>query len=77
MTPKSAIEILVAFCADGITVEVTHRSSRRLFGLVGLAPLRDEVSPPRRAEPGRGRGRPPMIKAEVEPPLAPPPPPTQ
>jgi hypothetical protein len=37
--------------------------------------LRDEVSPPRRAEPGRGRGRPPMIKADVEPPLAPQPPP--
>jgi hypothetical protein len=37
--------------------------------------LRDEVSPPRRAEPGRGRGRPPIIKADVEPPLTPPPPP--
>jgi hypothetical protein len=75
MAPKSAIEILAGFCADGIAVEVTHRSSRRLFGLVGLAPLRDEVSPPRRSEPGRGRGRPPSIKVDIEQPPPPTPPP--
>ena len=56
------------FCGDGIAVEVTHRSKRRLFGLAGLAPLRDEVAPPRRPEPGRGRGRPPAIRIEAEPP---------
>ncbi|HKM63352.1 MAG TPA: hypothetical protein VJY39_12775 [Acidisphaera sp.] len=48
----------------GIVVEVTRRSKRRLFGLADLAPLRDEVVPPRRPEPGRGRGRPPLIQPE-------------
>ena len=59
MAMKNALELLDSFCADGIAIEVTHRSRRRLFGLAGLAPLRDEVLPPRRPEPGRGRGRPP------------------
>ena len=53
--------LLDDFCAAGIAVEVTHRSKRRLFGLAGLAPLRDEVRPPHRPEPGRGRGRPPLV----------------
>ena len=75
MAAKNAIELLAGFCRDGIAVEVTHRSKRRLFGLAGLAPLRDEVAPPRRPEPGRGRGRPPAIRIEAEPPPAPPPPP--
>src|ERR1017187_982034 len=66
MAVKNALELLTGFCADGITIEVTHRSKRRLFGLAGLAPLRDEISPPRRPEPGRGRGRPPTIRSEVE-----------
>ena len=73
MAVKNALELLAGFCADGITIEVTHRSKRRLFGLAGLAPLRDEISPPRRPEPGRGRGRPPTIRLEVEPLLAVPP----
>ena len=67
MAMKNALELLDGFCADGIAVEVTHRSKRRLFGLAGLAPLRDEVSPPRRPEPGRGRGRPPAIRIDAEP----------
>jgi hypothetical protein len=33
---KNALELLDSFCADGIAIEVTHRSKRRLFGL-GLA----------------------------------------
>ena len=73
MAVKNALELLTGFCADGITIEVTHRSKRRLFGLAGLAPLRDEISPPRRPEPGRGRGRPPTIRLEVEPRQASPP----
>ena len=52
-------------------VEVTRRSKRRLFGLAGLAPLRNEVAPPRRPERGRGRGRPPLIEAEEPPPTLP------
>jgi hypothetical protein len=67
MAMKNALELLDSFCADGIVVEVTHRSKRRLFGLKGLAPLRDEVAPPRRPEPGRGRGRPPAIRTDGEP----------
>ena len=58
MAVKNATQLLDDFCAAGIAVEVTHRSKRRLFGLTGLAPLRDVVRPPYRPEPGRGRGRP-------------------
>jgi hypothetical protein len=73
MAVKNAIALLDEFHAAGIVVEVTHRSKRRLFGLAGLAPLRDQVRPPRRPEPGRGRGRPPNILflEEVEPPSLP------
>jgi hypothetical protein len=60
MSVKHAIALLDGFLAAGIVVEVTHRAKRRLFGLAGLAPLRDQVAPPRRPEPGRGRGRPPI-----------------
>ena len=67
MAVKNASALLAAFCAAGIAVEVTHRSARRLFGLAGLAPLRDGVAPPRRAVPGRGRGRPPHPPAEDAP----------
>jgi hypothetical protein len=58
MAVKNAAFLLDAFCAAGIAVEVTHRSKRRLFGLAGLAPLRDAVRPPARPDPTRGRGRP-------------------
>ncbi len=71
MAVKNAIALLVALAEAEIVVEVTHRSKRRLFGLAGLAPLRDEVAPPRRPEPGRGPGRPPAIREEVA--LPPPP----
>jgi hypothetical protein len=73
MALKNALELLAGFCAEGIAVEITHRSKRRLFGLAGLAPLRDEVMPPWRPEPGRGRGRPPMVRIEEAPSLPPPP----
>ena len=63
MAVKNAIALLDSFAEAGI-VEVTRRSKRRLFGLAGVAPLRDEVAPPRRPEPGRGRGRPPLIEPE-------------
>ena len=61
MAVKNATQLLDDFCAAGIAIEVTHRSKRRLFGLTGLAPLRDVVRPPYRPEPGRGRGRPPLM----------------
>ena len=54
MAVKNAAALLDAFCAAGIAVEVTHRSKRRLFGLTGLAPLRDAVRPPYRPDPTRG-----------------------
>ena len=76
MAVKNAAKLLDGFCADGIAIEVTHRSKRRLFGLAALAPLRDEVAPPRRPEHGRGRGRPPVHPAEeaiTEPLICPPP----
>lgn len=55
---RTAIRILDGLVAAGVAVEVTHRSKRRLFGLQGLAPLREIVRPPRRADRDRGRGRP-------------------
>lgn len=71
MAVSNATILLTDFCAEGIAVEVSHRSRRRLFGLVGLAPLRAATSPPRRPEPGRGRGRPPNVTEDVEAPLLP------
>ncbi|WP_439548900.1 hypothetical protein [Falsiroseomonas sp.] len=68
---KSALAILDALRRDGIAVEVTGRAARRLFGLAGLAPLAAAVAPPRRPEPGRGRGRPRLLPPPDE---APPPP---
>jgi hypothetical protein len=71
MATQNAAHLLGRFCADGIAIEVTHRSKRRLYGLAALAPLRDGVAPPRRPEPGRGRGRPPILPVEdviVDPP---------
>ena len=55
---KNATALLDVFCSMGIAVEVTHRSKRRLFGLAGLASLREAAAPPSRPVPGRGRGRP-------------------
>ncbi|WP_287787897.1 hypothetical protein [Acidiphilium sp.] len=70
---KNAIRILDELLAAEIAVEVTHRSKRRLFGLKGLAPLRDVVRPPYRPDPTRGRGRPrhPIAAEDTE--IAPPP----
>jgi hypothetical protein len=58
MSIKSATDLLDRFVAAEIAVEVTHRSARRLFGLVGMAPVRDVTTAPRRPVAGRGRGRP-------------------
>jgi hypothetical protein len=77
MAVKNASHLLDEFCAAGIAVEVTHRSKRRLYGLAGLAPLREAVRGPYRPEPGRGRGRPRRNDGEapaenvVPPPLPP------
>ena len=72
MAVKNATALLDRFCRDGIAIEVTHRSKRRLYGLSGLAPLRDGVAAPRRPELGRGRGRPPLHRPEPAPlPLTP------
>ena len=73
MAVKNATALLDDLTSIGVAVEVTHRSKRRLFGLQRMAPLRDEVAPPRRPEPGRGRGRPPAWLTEEAPaPAAPP-----
>jgi len=58
MSLKAAYLHLERFLDDGLVIEVTHRSARRLFALNGLAPLREAVQPPRRPMPGRKRGRP-------------------
>ena len=70
MSIKSAIELLDRLVAEEIVVEVTHRSARRLFGLSGMAPVREATAPPRRPEPGRGR---PSLASEAAIIEAPPP----
>jgi hypothetical protein len=74
MALKNAAALLDAFRAAGLVIEVTHRSKRRLFGLAGLASLREAVAAPRRPEPGRSRGRPALIIEEPELPISRPPP---
>jgi hypothetical protein len=66
MAVKNAVLLLDRFCSRGIAIEVTHRCKRRLFGLAELAPLREGVAPPRRPEPGRARGRPPIPPRDDE-----------
>jgi hypothetical protein len=61
---KTAIRLLDGLGTAGIAVEVTGRSKRRLFGLKDMAPLGQAVRPPYRPEPGRGRGRPPILAFE-------------
>jgi hypothetical protein len=63
---KNALRLLDELCAAEIAIEVTHRSKRRLFGLAGLAPLRDVVRLPYRPERNRGPGR-PRHETEEEP----------
>jgi hypothetical protein len=70
---KSAIRLLDGLVVAGVAVEGTHRSKRRLFGLEGMGPLGAAVRPPYRPEPGRGRGRPPILAVEDD--IAGPPPP--
>ena len=76
MSIKCATGLLDDFVGAEIAVEVTHRSARRLFGLAGLAPVREATAPPRRPMPGRGRGRPrheaPVEEEPVLPALLPP-----
>ena len=70
---KNAIRILDELVAAEIAIEVTHRSKRRLFGLKGLAPLREVVRPPYRPNPNRGPGRPRQPSEAEEAEIAPPP----
>jgi hypothetical protein len=70
---KTAIRLLDGLAAAGIAVEIARRSKRRLFGLKDMAPLGAAVRPPYRPEPGRGRGRPPILSVEDD--IAGPPPP--
>ncbi len=62
---RAATTMLDEFVEEEIAVEVTHRSARRLFGLVGMAPVRDVTTSPRRPQPGRGRGQ-PRLTSKVE-----------
>ena len=64
MAVKNAAALLDDFWRAGIAVEVTHRSKRRLFGLAGLAPLRDVVRAPDHPDPNRGRGRPRLERGD-------------
>jgi hypothetical protein len=66
MSIRRAIDLLEGFVRDDLVVEVTHRAKRRLFALRGLTPMRDEIAPPRRPEPGRRPGRPRNDEAETK-----------
>lgn len=68
MSVRAACAILDELVRLEVAVEVTHRHSRRLFGLAGLAPLRQATAPPLRSVPGQGRGRPRKAPAVMEPP---------
>ena len=63
---RTATALLDELTVLGVAVEVTRRQKRRLWGLAGLAPLRDETAAPRRPQPGRGRGRPRRDVAAVD-----------
>ncbi|EGO96886.1 hypothetical protein APM_0206 [Acidiphilium sp. PM] len=67
MAVSNALALLDEFQSAGLVVELTYRSKRRLFGLAGMARMRDFVAPPRRPEPGRGRGRPRLIAEPPDP----------
>ena len=56
---KTAVRPLDGLITVGIAVEVTRRSMRRLFGLKGMERLAETVRPP-------GRGRLPIVAADVE-----------
>lgn len=58
---KTTLQTLERFENDGIVVEITHRSAHRLFAMSNLAPLRAATREPKRPEPGRRRGRPPLV----------------
>lgn len=62
---KNATRLLDEFCHDGIAIEVTQRAKRRLFALADLTALRDSVTAPRRPDPMRGRGRPPLLRDQA------------
>ncbi len=72
---KNSLAMLDGLRRDGIVIEVTHRTKRRLFALGGLAPLRDNVAGPRRPDPTRRRGRPVTFREQVVEDVAPSPPP--
>lgn len=55
---QAACVLLERFVERGLVVDVTRRSARRLFALKDFAPLRECVRKPRKAMPGRKRGRP-------------------
>jgi hypothetical protein len=56
MAVKNALELLTGFCADGITIEVTHRSKAAAVrvGGSGAAPRRDFAAAPPGARPWPG-----------------------
>lgn len=58
MSIKAACQLLKRFVENGLIVEVTHRSARRLFALRDMAPLRATVQPRAKVVAGRKRGRP-------------------
>jgi hypothetical protein len=54
MAVQNASALLDGFVAEGLIIEVSRRSKRRLYGLLALARLRDVVAEPRRPEQGGG-----------------------
>lgn len=66
IAPKNVIRLLDELTEQGVIIEVSRRAKRRLYALPGMAPLRDNVVEPKRPEVGRGRGRPPTARFDLE-----------
>jgi predicted transcriptional regulator len=64
MSIKSATALLDELRSQGVVIEVSHRTKRRLYALPTMAPFRDVALPRSRRQPGRGRGRPREILQE-------------
>ena len=62
MSVKCATELLDRFVAEEVAVEVTHRSARRLFGLVGLAPTPSRCACARSPGPQSRSGAAPALR---------------
>lgn len=63
MPAKGTTDLLNNLVSDGVALDVTNRSRRRIW-VSGMAPIRDVTTARRRPEPGGSRGRPFHVAAD-------------